>query len=316
MKQHILITGGAGFVGSHLCKKLLQENYAITIVDDLSNGKEENIPEGVEFFKINIAKKEELKKIPAHPFQKLIHIAAQASNAISFDDPELDLATNQLGSLNILKFCVQRNITRIIFTSSMSAYGTPQHLPTLETERMLPDSFYAVHKLASEHYMRIFSQQYGINYTIFRLYTTYGHGQNLDNINQGLLSIYLSQIINNDFVLVKGSKDRTRDIIHVSDVVNAIIMSLNNQKSFNKTYNLGTGECIRIEEILDLLTQGLGYNENEFPIRYENGTPGDPFDTLANNTSARKDLNWEPKISPREGIQLTISDYNKTKSNK
>jgi UDP-glucose 4-epimerase len=312
MKRHILITGGAGFVGSWLCKRLLTEDYAITIVDDLSNGKKENIPEGVEFYQIDISNAADLKKLPNHPFTKLIHIAAQASNAISFDDPLLDLGANQIGTFNMLNFCVKRNISRVIFTSSMSAYGEPEMLPTPETATMLPDSFYAVHKLASEHYMRIFSQQHGIVFTTFRLYTTYGHGQNLDNINQGLLSIYLSQIINNDSVLVKGSKDRTRDIIHVSDVVNAIILSFDNEKSFNKTYNLGTGEMIRIEEILHLLTSGLGYKENEFPVRYEDGTPGDPFDTYANNEKARKDLNWSPKISPREGIELTINAYKNT----
>jgi len=314
MRDHILITGGAGFVGSWLCKRLLQENYAITIVDDLSNGKKENIPEGVGFYKLDITKSEELKKLPDHPYKKLIHIAAQASNAISFIDPELDLHTNQLGTINILQFCVDRGIKRVIFTSSMSAYGEPQSLPTNESNTMLPDSFYAVHKLASEHYMRIFSQQHGIDFTTFRLYTTYGHGQNLDNINQGLLSIYLSQIINSDTVIVKGSKDRTRDIIHVSDVVNAIVLSFDNKQSYNKTYNLGTGQYLKIEEIVNLLTTGLGYKENEFPVKYEEGTPGDPFDTLADNKSAREDLNWEPKISPRQGIELTINAYKKTKN--
>jgi len=249
MKKNILITGGAGFVGSWLCKELLKNEFFVTIVDDLSNGKIDNIPKGVSFYELDISDKDSLNKLPNHSFDYIVHCAAQSSNALSFRNPERDLFVNQLGTLNLMQFCLKRDIKRVIFTSSMSSYGEPSQLPTPENVAMNPDSFYAVHKLGSEHYLRIFSEQYGINYTIFRLYTTYGHGQNLENINQGLISIYLSYIINKKKIIVKGSKDRTRDIIHVSDVVNAIILSLNNMNSYNKIYNLGTGKSIKIENI-------------------------------------------------------------------
>ena len=309
MNKYVLVTGGAGFVGSALSTRLISEGYHVTIVDDLSNGKLENIPTEAEFHKIDISDSSHFDSIPKYAYEFVFHVAAQASNAISWRFPARDLMVNQLGTYNILEFCKKRNIKRIIFTSSMSAYGVPTVVPTLESTQMKPATFYAVHKFTSELYLKIYAKEQGINYTIFRLYTTYGHGQNLDNINQGLLSIYLSYIVNNTTLIVKGSKDRTRDIIHVNDVVEAIVLSLSNNISLNKIYNLGSGQRLTIEEIIDILTTGLGYKPGTYPVVYQEGTQGDPFDTLADISLVSKELGWQPKISPREGIQLTIDSY-------
>ena len=313
MDKYALVTGGAGFVGGALSTRLISEGYHVTIIDDLSNGKQENIPTEAEFHKLDISDSSSFDSIPQYPYEIVFHVAAQASNAISWQYPARDLMVNQLGTYNILEFCVKRNINRIIFTSSMSAYGVPEIFPTPESTEMKPDTFYAVHKLTSELYLRIFAKEHGINYTIFRLYTTYGHGQNLDNINQGLLSIYLSYIVNQKTLIVKGSKDRTRDIIHVNDVVEAIILSLSNNISLNKVYNMGSGQRLTIEEIIELLTTGLGYKSGEYPVKYEDSTQGDPFDTLADISLVKQELGWQPKISPREGIQLTIESYRRQK---
>ena len=191
----------------------------------------------------------------------------------------------------------------------MSTYGSTNQFPTNENSEMMPESFYAVHKLAGEHYCRIFKEEYGIDYTIFRFYTVYGHGQNLLNVNQGLLSIYLSYIINKQPILIKGSIERIRDIIHVSDVVQAICLSIESTNSNNKIYNLGSGQARTIKQLIDSLTFEFGYKPGEYPIIFEQGTPGDPFCTLADLTKIKMDLNWEPKISPEEGIKLTVKSY-------
>jgi UDP-glucose 4-epimerase len=307
----MLITGGAGFVGSYLCEMFKKEGYFVTSIDDLSNGRIENIKEGFEFIKVDITNPDLFNKLKHHNFDLVIHCAAQSSNARSFIDPKQDMITNQFGTLNILDFCIKKNIKRFIFTSSMSAYGEPKNLPTKETNICFPDSFYAVHKLSSEYYIRIYAQQHGLKYTIFRLYTTYGHGQNLENREQGLLSIYLSYIVNKETLAVKGSKDRLRDIIHVSDVASAIRLSLNNPKSYRKIYNLGTGRAIKIKKIIELLTLGMGYKKGAYPVRYEGSTPGDPFKTQADIKAAVRDLKWMPKISAEEGIKLTLEGYRK-----
>ena len=312
--KSILVTGGAGFVGSYLCRALLHDGHTVTVVDDFSNGRKENVASGIRLFDLDITSREFFKKLAPFSYDTVIHCAAQASNALSFLDPHRDFEVNQLGTLRVLEFCVEKDIKRFIFTSSMSVYGQAKHIPTKETEVCLPDAYYAVHKLASEHYIRIYGQEHGLDCTIFRLYTTYGHGQNLDNINQGLLSIFLSYIVNNKPIIVKGSKDRTRDIIHVNDVVEAIILSISNDISINKVYNMGSGQYLSIEEIIELLTTGMGYKSDEYPVIYEESTKGDPFNTLADNSLARQELGWQPKISPTDGIKLTIEAYRSQKN--
>jgi len=311
MGKRILVTGGAGFVGGYLCRTLLQDGHSVTVVDDLSNGKKENILPGVEFFLLDIASRDLFEKLAPFSFDCVIHCAAQASNALSFLDPHRDFEVNQLGTLRVLELCVEKGIKRLIFTSSMSVYGQAKTLPTKESEACYPDAYYAVHKLASEHYIRIYGGQHGLDYTIFRLYTTYGHGQNLENRDQGLLSIYLSYILKKDTLIVKGSKDRTRDIVNVDDVVRAIKLSLENPKSYGKVYNLGCGKSIKIGKIVDLLTRGLGYKKDEFPVSYEGATAGDPFDTLADIEAAKTDLGWMPEMSVEEGIRLTLEKVKK-----
>lgn len=309
MGKSILVTGGAGFVGGYLCRALLQDGHSVTVVDDFSNGRNENIAPGIKLFNLDITSERFFNDLAPFSYDTVIHCAAQASNALSFLNPHRDFEVNQLGTLRVLELCVKKGIKRFIFTSSMSVYGQAKTLPTKETEPCYPDAYYAVHKLASEHYIRIYGEQHGLDFTIFRLYTTYGHGQNLDNINQGLLSIFLSYIVNNKPLIVKGSKDRTRDIIHVNDVVEAILLSMSNDISINKVYNMGTGQYLRIEEIIDLLTTGMGYGRGEYPVIYEDSTQGDPFNTLADNSLVQDELGWHPKISPIDGIKLTIKAY-------
>lgn len=307
--DYIIVTGGAGFVGKWLCEKLVSIGHKILVIDNLSNGTKSNFIKSIEYIDINISNNNSFINIPNYKFKCIIHLAAQASNAISFNNPIDDLNTNQIGTYNLLEFAKKRGINKFIYSSSMSTYGSANHFPTNENSEMMPESFYAVHKLAGEHYCKIFKQEYGIDYTIFRFYTVYGHGQNLLNVNQGLLSIYLSYIINKQPILIKGSIERIRDIIHVSDVVQAICLSIESTASNNKTYNLGSGQARTIKELIDSLTFEFGYKPGEYPIIFEQGTPGDPFCTLADLTKIKMDLNWEPKISPEEGIKLTVKSY-------
>jgi UDP-glucose 4-epimerase len=307
--DYILVTGGAGFVGKWLCEKLLSNGNNILVIDNLSNGSKNNYLKTIEYLDLDISNNKSFTNIPNYKFKCIIHLAAQASNANSFNSPIEDLNSNQIGTYNLLEFAKDRGIKKFIYSSSMSAYGSPINIPTRENSEMLPESFYAVHKLAGEHYCRIFKKEYGIDYTIFRFYTVYGHGQNLLNVNQGLLSIYLSYIIDKKPILIKGSTERVRDIVHVTDVVQAILLAIDSNLSNNKTYNLGSGQGRTIKQLIDLLTYEFGYKPGEYPIIVENGTPGDPLYTLADVSKIKTDLNWEPKITPEDGIKLTVKSY-------
>ena len=312
MKQ-ILITGGAGFVGSYLCKTFHALGYEVVAVDDLSNGKESNIKPQVHFEKIDLSTNDIFSKLNKYKFNAVIHCAAQSSNALSFVDIARDMDSNLVSTYNVLEFCKKREINRLMYTSTLSVYGKTNQYPTPEHCKPTPDSYYAINKLAGEQYIKLFSTYNKINYTIFRLFTTYGIGQNLENRNQGLLSIYISYILANEKLIVKGSPDRKRDIISVNDVVDAIVKSINKEITYNKTYNLGSGKSLSIGSIINLLIKGLAENPEEYPIKYEQNTPGDPFETLADMSKIKEDLNWSPKLMPEEGIQKTIELYREKK---
>lgn len=305
----ILVTGGAGFVGSLLARRLLEKGHEVVVLDDLSNGKRENVPEAAYFHISDLVDAAALSVLDQYPIEVVIHCAAQSSNAISFEDPVADLYANQLATLNLLRYCHPRGIRRFLFTSSMSAYGQASRYPTPESECCYPDSFYAVHKLASEHYLRIFAQEYGFETTVFRLYTTYGFGQNLDNVKQGLLSIYLSYLLEGKTLVIKGDGERIRDIVHVDDVVRAIELALECPESVGKTYNMATGETITIRSLIDRLVAGIGKDPATYPIEWQGKTPGDPFKTHGSIEAARRDLGWEPKVSVLEGIRKTLEPY-------
>lgn len=312
MGKRYLVTGGAGFVGSVLSHRLMTAGHSVTVVDDLSNGKRENIPAGASFLEMDLADEAAYQQLTHFSFDAVIHCAAQSSNAVSFKNPKVDLAANQLATLNLLEFCRQQGVKRFLFTSSMSAYGKPKSFPTPETEPCCPDSFYAVHKLASEHYVRIYAQEYGLESTVFRLYTTYGYGQNLANMQQGLLSIYLGYILRDQPLVVKGSGGRARDIIHVEDVVDAIVLSLHNSTTIGKTYNLGTGESHTINALIRDLLIGLGKDPDSYPIRWELPTQGDPPRTHASIQNIANDTGWRPKIGAKDGIRRTVEGYRST----
>lgn len=310
-KNRILVTGGAGFVGSALCCHLQNAGYDVVAMDNLSNGFRENLPPDIPLLEMDICDQSIHTKLPAYNITTIIHCAAQASNELSFRDPLMDQKANQEGTLNLLEFVRKQQIRRFIFTSSMSIYGTPPQVPTPESTSCRPDSFYAVHKIASEGYIRIFAREYGLDYTIFRLYTTYGAGQNLTNRDQGLLSIYLSYILKKEPVLVKGPGGRKRDIVHVSDVVSAISRSLDMTQTYGKIYNVGTGISTPISMLIGMLLKEAGEDPILYPVQYTSGTSGDPFETQADISAIMQDIGWKPMISPEEGISMTLRRYRK-----
>jgi len=300
-----LVTGGAGFVGSNLVSRLISEGHDATILDNFSNGLVSNIGPYSTLLQADLCDESWTKELTGEKFDAVIHCAAQASNASSFKDPYRDLEVNQRSTLRVLNFCEHESIPRLIFTSSMSVYGNPEIFPTPPSTQPNPETYYAIHKTASEGYIKLSKN---LNWTIFRLYTTYGAGQNLANQEQGLVKIFLSYILKGESVKVHGSVERIRDIIHVSDVIDAIYQSVFNKKSYFNIYNLGSGSTITVGQIIDKLYEQMGI-ENPPEVLQEAADIGDPFKTHADISASQMDLNWNPKIGPNEGIALTASKY-------
>lgn len=297
-----LVTGGAGFIGSAISRHLLKEGHHVIIIDNLSSGYKENIQKEAEFFEVNCQDIDIYTSIPQRKYEAIYHIAGQSSGEISFDDPVYDLQTNTQSTLLLLKFARKTGCKRLLYASSMSIYGDQPDEATNEEAFCFPKSFYGVGKLASEHYLRIF-QQYGIESTALRLFNVYGPGQNMKNLRQGMVSIFLAQALKTKKVIVKGSPDRFRDFVYIEDVVNAFIKCEKEQKSFGKIYNVASSRKTTIRQLLEKMISKLPF---EATIEYRGNTPGDQFGIYANIQLIREDIGWKPNYSLEKGIDEMI----------
>ena len=296
--KNYLVTGGAGFIGSHLIRRLLKEGNNVTTIDNLTTGFKKNIPKGTNFIKGDCGTSKVYKKLKNTKFDAIFHIAGQSSGEISFDNPVYDIRTNTISTILLLKHALKINCKRFIFASTMSVYGVKSNKPTKETEETLPESFYGISKLASENYLRIF-EKYGIKHTSLRLFNVYGPGQNMSNLRQGMISIFMSQMIKQRKIRVKGSSLRYRDFIYIDDVVEYFIRCLNNKKSIGKIINVGTGKKTFVKQIIRKL---ISFNKNEVPVKYSGSTEGDINGIYANIKILKKILGKIKQTLLYEGL--------------
>lgn len=278
----ILVTGGAGFIGSKVAANLIEEGYEVHTIDNLSTGQENNLPNGIKFYKGDCSDEKLTNKLlKKNQFDSVLHIAGQSSGEISFEDPEKDLRDNVLSTLNLLKFAKENGCHKFIYASTMSVYGNVKNKIINEFDETKPLSMYAVGKLASENYLRIYNSL-GIQTVSLRLFNVYGPGQNMQNLKQGMISIYLSQAINDNRIEVKGSPDRFRDFVYIDDVVD-IFNFFNNQYKFDNYENLNvcTGIKTKVSHLLKTINSKI---KSEVPISYIDGTPGDQFGIYGDNS--------------------------------
>jgi len=299
-----LVTGGAGFIGSHLARRLLSEGWKVYVVDNLSTGFESNIPKGAEFIWLDLSKDDFIEKLPAD-IDVVFHLAAQSSGEISFEHPAYDLKTNTLSTLLLLKWCEESHIRRFVYASSMSIYGDQPHFPVAEASRPMPKSFYGVGKLASEKYLTIYHLK-GIQTTAYRLFNVFGPGQNMENLKQGMVSIFLAQLHQNKQIVVKGSLDRFRDFIYIDDVINCFISTLDNTVTYGKAYNVGSGIKTTVRALIDEMLSVYGYEAGEIPVRVLGGTPGDQFGIYADITNIQNETGWCPALCLSDGLKNMI----------
>lgn len=295
---HYLVTGAAGFIGGAVAKRLLDEGHKVVTIDNLSTGFKDAIPLGVEFFQGNCQDVKIVSQLEKYAFDAIFHIAGQSSGEISFDDPVYDLQTNAQSTLLLLKLALKTNCKKFIYASTMSVYGDKPDEPVKENTILNTKSFYGVGKIASEHYMRIY-EQYGITSTALRLFNVYGPGQNMENLRQGMVSIFLAHAIKDKHIQVKGSKDRFRDFVYIDDVVDAFIKAYNRQGVF-QALNISTARKSSIEFLINLMQQNLPF---EISVEYSGSTPGDQFGIVGAVSKAKEELEWASSISLEKGIK-------------
>ncbi|MDC0925576.1 NAD-dependent epimerase/dehydratase family protein [Candidatus Pelagibacter sp.] len=279
--HRILITGVAGFIGSKICRELLKYDYSIIGIDDLSSGNKKNIPKNITFFKFDLSNYKNFNRIPKCKY--ILHLAGQSSGDMSFDDPVADLKKNTQSTLNLIKFGISSNAKRIIYASSMSIYGDLNKVKYNENLIPSPKSCYGISKLASENYLKVFSKK--LNYIIFRMFNIYGPGQDLRNLRQGMVSIYLAQALKNKKIIVKGSLERVRDFVYIDDVVKIWVKAIN-KNIVNQTINICLGDSITVKKLLREIQLLIPQTK----IIKESSTRGDQIRSVGDSKKLKKNF--------------------------
>lgn len=278
--SRVLITGVAGFIGSRLAQKFLLENFEVIGVDDLSTGSLANIPQGVKFLEADLSDYSQFSSLNIK-CDVILHLAGQSSGEISFENPISDLEKNCHSTLNLIKWGIDNSVKKIVYASSMSVYGDVPNIPIDETHPCNPKSCYGVGKLASENYLKVYQNQ--LPYTILRMFNVYGPGQDMNNMKQGMLSIFLSQAFKSRVITIKGSLQRFRDFVFIDDVINTWYNTALDTHTNNKTFNLGSGKKTTVGELVDKIIELVPGTE----CVVVEGTQGDQFGIFADNSSMK-----------------------------
>jgi len=299
--EPVVVTGAAGFVGSSLSRCLLADGHSVIGIDDLSTGRLENVPDEVDFIVGDVADRSVLAQLPPR-VSGLLHLAGQSSGEISFDDPVGDLHRNVVTTLRLIEWAAEHSSPRLVLASSMSVYGQqndPLQVPESSVPR--PLSCYGVSKLAAEHYLQVYREQ--VPSVALRMFNTYGPGQDLDNLRQGMVSIFVAQAVRDRRILVKGSLDRFRDLVHIDDMVEVWIRAWRSESAVGETLNVGSGIRTTVQELTALISNTVG----DCPVETGAGTPGDQFGITASTQRLKEVLDFTASMSVENGVHSFIT---------
>ncbi len=299
----ILVTGGAGFIGSHIVDAYVDKGYSVVIIDDLSTGDIKNINPKAEFFREDICSPGIEKIFKKYRFDVVNHHAAQINVRTSLEEPIFDAKVNIIGSLNVLNLCVKYRVKRFIFASSGGAiYGEPDRFPITEDFTPDPLSPYGAAKFAIENYIRIFAKLYNFEYVILRYSNVYGPRQ-IPKSEAGVISIFINRILENKECLVNGDGNQVRDYVYVGDVVKANLLALNAKSNY---FNIGTGVETSVNDLLDVLGKILN---KKIPHRHRAPISGEVFKNVLDFSKVKKILGWKPETPLIKGIELTYNYF-------
>lgn len=294
-----LVTGAAGFIGAAVAAALVRAGHGVVGLDNLSTGFLTNVPQGVTFFEGDCQDKTVYsERLADKNFDAIFHIAGQSSGEISFDNPVYDLRTNAESTLHLLRFALKTGCRRFLYASSMSVYGIQPDAPVKEDAPTVPQSFYGVGKLASEHYLRLY-EQYGVRSTCLRLFNVYGPGQNMSNLRQGMVSIFMAMMLDGGHIHIKGSPDRFRDFVHIDDVTAAFLACLAKPDSAGKVINIGGSGRVRVGDLVDRLR---ALSASPVTAKYSGSTAGDLHGIYADCSLAAECLDYRPAVPLDEGL--------------
>src|SRR5215471_18968960 len=228
--MRVLVTGGAGFIGSHLAYRLVDIGHHVTVIDNESTGRRSNVPVGARYLKGDVTCLDDLEVVFAEGLDVVLHVVGQVSLIRSYADPAFDLRTNVLGTINVLRLCLKHRVPRLLYASSMTVYGHAASLPTPEDTPCCPVSYYGITKYAAERYVHSTAERADLDFefrvTSFRMYNVYGPRQALDNPYQGVLGIFLGNLLRGEPLTIFGDGEQSRDFVYAADVADAWLRAL------------------------------------------------------------------------------------------
>ncbi|MCC7263921.1 MAG: SDR family oxidoreductase [Candidatus Latescibacteria bacterium] len=298
-----LVSGGAGFIGSHLCRRLIAEGHAVRVLDNLSSGKRANL-EGVEVDWVEgDIRDEALLARALQGIEFVHHHAAIASVAVSVNQPLLEQEVNLVGTLRVLEAARQAGVRRVVFAASAAAYGNNPESPKREEMRPEPASPYGLSKVAGEYYCRIYSEVFGLETVCLRYFNVFGPRQDPTSPYSGVISLFARRLLLGQRPVIQGDGEQSRDFVYVEDVVQANLRASQVSQAGGEIYNIGCGRSTTIKELAGQLNQLLGAGlEPEFsPAR-----PGDVRRSLADISRARAGLGYAPAFGLAEGLERTL----------
>jgi UDP-glucose 4-epimerase len=312
MIRRALVTGGAGFIGSHVVEALRGAKYDVTVLDDLSSGKRENIPEGVEFLELDIRSIEAIDAIRDGGYSLIVHLGAQIDVRKSVADPVYDATVNIVGTLNVLNGAQRSGENpRVVFTSTGGAlYGALARIPNEEEQRKEPDSPYGVSKLTAEYYIACYSRLHGSDAVVLRFGNVYGPRQDPHG-EAGVVSIFCGRIVSGAPLTVYGDGLQTRDYIYVGDVARAVLSAARVKELRaggldTRAFNIGTGVGTSVIELARLLQDAAG---TSLPLEFAPPRPGEQQASVLDVSKARKELHWTARVPLKEGLRKTYEWY-------
>ncbi len=305
--MRILVTGGAGFIGSHVVEAYLAAGHEVLVVDSLwehGGGRRENIPDRAQFVHMDVRDENLASIFQSFRPEIVNHHAAQHSVAISSREPSYDADVNVMGTINVLDNCVRSKVRKVLFASSGATFGTPDRLPMDERTPQRPESPYGITKMVTEHYLRFYESEHGLDYTALRYGNVYGPRQD-PNGEAGVIAIFIAKFLAKQGVRIDWDGEQTRDYIYVKDIARLNVLALQRGAG---CYCIGTNIRTSVNQIYRMLVEISGF---EAPVTRGPRRPGDARDAQFDASLANEELLWEPTTPIKDGIRETF-EYFKT----
>ncbi|MDK2888474.1 MAG: UDP-glucose 4-epimerase [Thermoanaerobacter sp.] len=302
--MRVLVTGGAGFIGSHVVEQLAAGGATVAVLDDLSRGSLANLPPGVSLYHGDIRDKVFVRETLEHFRPRVVvHQAAQVDVRTSLDDPARDAAVNIEGTIHLLEACRQAGVEKVVYASSAAVYGDPLYLPVDEGHPVRPLAGYGISKHTVEHYLQVYRALYGLDYTVLRYANVYGPRQDATG-EGGVVAVFTRRLLRGEDPCVYGDGEQTRDFVYVGDVAAANLAAL--RKGGGQVLNVSTGRATTVNELLRLLQ---GITGAKIKARYCPPRPGDIRHSYLACDLAQKILGWRARTDLATGLKLTVEWY-------